>query len=246
MKYFFALTIIILIQCWIGLGQSEACPKYWVDAQHLNMGCILFNDTVLMTATETELFCQSLPYTDVHMVEVVNAEQHNFLVRQAQLHEFYSGSSSFWWLGISDELEEGKWIWTHSKREATFTAWQTPCGQPDCGTSCNAAYMNPGCVSELQYGWDDVASYYYGAPMCQFNDQVTPTSTPAPTTTDTPTHTCDDIPCDHGNGFYPQGDCNKCFCQCHDGYQDEICCAEGLVFDPVGWRCDFPFNVDSC
>merc|ERR1712020_614504 len=73
---------------------------------------------------------------------------------------------------------------------------------------------------------DDVASYYYGSPMCQFNDQVTPTSTPAPTTTNTPTHTCDDIPCDHGNGFYPQGDCNKCFCQCHDGYQDEICCAE--------------------
>ena len=130
------------------------------------------------------------------------------------------------------------------KREATFTAWQTPCGQPDCGPSCNVAYMNPGCVSELQYGWDDVGSSYGGSPICQFNDQATPT-TPAPTTPG-PTRPCDDIPCDHGNGFYPQGDCNKCFCQCHDAVQDEICCPQGLVFDPIGWKCDFPFNVDSC
>ena len=79
------------------------------------MGCILFNDTVSMTASEAEIFCQSFPYSNVHMVEVLNAEQHNFLVRQAQEHEFYTGHSTYWWLGLSDEEVEGKWIWTHSK-----------------------------------------------------------------------------------------------------------------------------------
>ena len=57
---------------------------------------------------------------------------------------------------------------------------------------------------------------------------------------------CDDIACDHGNDFYPEGDCNQCFCQCHDGFQDEICCSEGLVFDPSTNACDWPFNVNGC
>ena len=48
------------------------------------------------------------------------------------------------------------------------------------------------------------------------------------------------------NDFYPEGDCNQCFCQCHDGFQDEICCSEGLVFDPSTNACDWPFNVNGC
>merc|ERR1712223_450131 len=45
-------------------------------------------------------------------------------------------------------------------------------------------------------------------------------------------HTCNpglyyrqsNIQCDYGNDYYPEGICKPCFCQCHDGVQDEICC----------------------
>merc|ERR1711936_279631 len=49
-------------------------------------------------------------------------------------------------------------------------------------------------------------------------------------------HTCNpglyyrqsNIQCD-----YPEGICKPCFCQCHDGVQDEIFCQPGLVFNPA-------------
>merc|ERR1711953_1325633 len=57
---------------------------------------------------------------------------------------------------------------------------------------------------------------------------------------------CDGVECDHGNDYYPEGICKPCFCQCHDGVQDEICCQPGLVFNPATNTCDWPYNTDGC
>ena len=89
------------------------------------------------------------------------------------------------------------------------------------------------------------------------------------TTTKNPTP-CDGIDCDHGDDFYPEGNaaiyldknillckiiiyykyflgvCKPCFCQCHDGVQDEICCPQPLVFNPATNTCDWTYNTDGC
>jgi len=81
-------------------------------------------------------------------------------------------------------------------------------------------------------------------PVCDDNDEncedhhlTTTTPKPSP---------CDDIECDHGDDFYPEGTCKPCFCQCHDGVQDEICCQPGLVFNPATNTCDWPYNTNGC
>ena len=57
---------------------------------------------------------------------------------------------------------------------------------------------------------------------------------------------CNGIPCEHGDGFYPEGDCEQCFCKCVGGYQSEICCAPGLAFNPAFEQCDWPQNINGC
>merc|ERR1711936_925453 len=81
-------------------------------------------------------------------------------------------------------------------------------------------------------------------PVCDNNDEnrhdwhiTTTTKRPSP---------CDGVECDHGNDYYPEGICKPCFCQCHDGVQDEICCQPGLVFNPATNTCGWPYNTDGC
>ena len=105
-------------------------------------------------------------------------------------------------------------------------------------------------------------------PVCDHNDEnchdwhlTTTTKNPTP---------CDGIDCDHGDDFYPEGNaaiyldknillckiiiyykyflgvCKPCFCQCHDGVQDEICCPQPLVFNPATNTCDWTYNTDGC
>merc|ERR1719412_2398975 len=50
---------------------------------------------------------------------------------------------------------------------------------------------------------------------------------------------CEGIPCDHGDGFYPEGDCAQCFCRCVGGAHYETCCAPGLAFNPAVEQCDW-------
>ena len=54
---------------------------------------------------------------------------------------------------------------------------------------------------------------------------------------------CDEIPCDHGDDFYPEGKCEQCYCRCVSGAHYENCCAPGLVFDPSKNQCNWPAEV---
>ena len=97
--------------------------------------------------------------------------------------------------------------------------------------------------SDNQCDWEDRVECD-DRPICDHNDQNCRSphhTTPKPSTP------CDNVICDHGDDFYPEGKCSRCFCQCHhNGIQDEICCAEGLIFNPNTHVCDWPFNVNGC
>ena len=79
-------------------------------------------------------------------------------------------------------------------------------------------------------------------PACDENDDNchdNHATTPKPTV-------CEGIPCDHGDGFYPEGDCDQCFCRCVGGAHFETCCSPGLVFNPAKNQCDWTWNVNGC
>jgi len=80
-------------------------------------------------------------------------------------------------------------------------------------------------------------------PICDENDE---NCAPQPVHTTTPASVCNEIPCDHGDGFYPEGSCAQCFCRCVGGAHYETCCAPGLFFNPAVEQCDWPGNINGC
>ena len=64
----------------------EDCPKDWIDAQNLKMGCINLNGTKSMAWNDAQDFCHSLNI-NAHLVEIFSEEQQQFMVLQALLHE---------------------------------------------------------------------------------------------------------------------------------------------------------------
>ena len=54
------------------------------------------------------------------------------------------------------------------------------------------------------------------------------------------------LPQDAGN--FSEESCSQCFCSCASAgaAATEICCGEGLVFNPGNGACDFPENNPAC
>ena len=69
---------------------------------------------------------------------------------------------------------------------------------------------------------------------------------PQSTTPVRPCKFCCASTCDQGDGFYPEGDCAPCFCQCLDGVHYELCCSPGLVWNQALEQCDYTVNVEGC
>jgi len=95
--------------------------------------------------------------------------------------------------------------------------------------------------SDNQCDWPDRVECE-DRPVCDKNDENCEEhhiTTPAPTV-------CDGIACDHGDGFYPEGECAECYCRCVGGISTETCCASGLVFNPATESCDWTWDVNGC
>ena len=151
------LVLLILLESIHG----SPCPKYWTDATHVGLGCLFFNTTTKMTWPEAQISCAS-ENNHGHLVEIFNQEQKNFLVYKAFEIEALTGMGRYWWIGLTDETFEGRWIWPYSLKEAEFFAWNT--GQPSCGTNCNYVALYYG----HDYKWDDIISNGSNLyPLCQ-------------------------------------------------------------------------------
>ena len=70
---------------------KSICPKYWSDATHVNMGCILYNATTSMTWSDAQNFCHS---QNSHLVEIFSQEQQDYAVMKAFESELLTGTVS--------------------------------------------------------------------------------------------------------------------------------------------------------
>lgn len=76
-------------------------------------------------------------------------------------------------------------------------------------------------------------------PVCDENDEgCHEVTTPPP-------GPCDSITCGP-DGWIPEGDCAKCTCECVSGNPYEICCGNGLFWNPSLNVCDYPGNIAAC
>ena len=73
----------------------------------------------LFTAPETwynaEAKCKSL---EAQLVKIESAEENDFLTKT-----FLTASAATYWIGLGDQVEEDKWIWTDGSPLGNYTNW---------------------------------------------------------------------------------------------------------------------------
>ena len=105
-KVTFALALLISFGLVKSLDFEEIndsksrCPKYWTDATHMNMGCLLFNATNAMTWPEAQNYCGNSHNS--HLVEIFSREQQDFMAMKAYESELLTGDERNWWIGLTD------------------------------------------------------------------------------------------------------------------------------------------------
>jgi len=92
------------------------CPSGWVDA---NPGCFRLEFNSSLTRHDALLLCES---AGGFLAEPKNQDQVDMLAGLAQLEFDILGLDS-WWIGLTDQGHEGRWVWEHSFTEADFTDW---------------------------------------------------------------------------------------------------------------------------
>ncbi|XP_076086006.1 perlucin-like [Mytilus galloprovincialis] len=128
---------------------DKVCPNDWDIFQSF---CYYFSADE-RNWTDSKTSCHS---QDSMMAEVVSIEQLDFLTAKASEY-----GSQFYFLGGSDILTEGKWIWTTSQTNFTVTNWIP--GEP------NNAQGNEHCLAMkgAGYQWNDVKCAMIAACICQ-------------------------------------------------------------------------------
>ncbi|XP_071148863.1 perlucin-like [Mytilus edulis] len=116
-------------------SDSLACPNGWLKNGNK---CYYFSDE-LNTWTDAKSACEA---EEGMLVEVDSKCENEFVKKSA--------NESGYWLGGTDEQEEGVWVWSHSQNFITYTDWKA--GEP------NNARGNEHCLilwESSGYAWND-------------------------------------------------------------------------------------------
>ena len=145
-----------------------SCPKSngWEE----KAGHCFFWPGLQMTWAEAEKFCNAKL---CHLASVTNQEIHNFIRSKVNPEN----SASFFWVGGTDQEEEGEWKWTDGS-DWSYTKWATQPKQPD------DAHNDEDCLQITLNdfdGWNDINcgnnyQFVCSQRICQ-DDIVTTTTT---------------------------------------------------------------------
>ena len=154
------ILFTIIFSFLIDLTSSLKCPQNWIDASHMELGCLNFNVTQEVTWTEAQKMCEK-NNNNCHLVEIFSQFQQDYISMMGYVIYEYTGVN-FWWIGLTDVGRENQWFWSHSLKVADFTNWGS--NEPDGNITENYVSMDHG----SGFKWADrngVATCYA---ICQF------------------------------------------------------------------------------
>ena len=96
------LTLIFVKLLSSANSPSVPCESGWIDGTHVNMGCILFEESK-MNYSEALDFCSSRSGMLVEILAPIDME---FIISQLEVL-----GEPGWWGGASDAIIEGAWYW---------------------------------------------------------------------------------------------------------------------------------------
>merc|ERR1719342_1067587 len=161
--WFISLTFTVFC-CKAIQEKTEAeirCPDGWL---FFDEKCYLFNyEATIMTWREGQEECESL---GGYLAEITNEQQQQYVMTTASLYEEILGTKS-WFIGLSDQSHEGRWVWEHSFIDSTnFTYWAPDQPDDDGDILNDCAVLG----SEQNYEWIsvhcDTSGFDVGTPIC--------------------------------------------------------------------------------
>ena len=158
-------TLFILMTTFIQLyahkedAGENPCPKFWVQATHVDLGCLLFNSSTTYTWPDANTYCQE--QENATLVEILTEEQLELIQMELYVLENESGAHQ-WWIGGTDMGNEGDWFWIKSKEPVAEFIWHQ--GQPAQGFKGDCAALWSG---GYNYEGDDNSCTRLLYPICQ-------------------------------------------------------------------------------
>ncbi|XP_062587349.1 perlucin-like [Saccostrea cucullata] len=111
--FFFIFTSIVLSV------DSQSCPSGWIVH---GGSCYAFIDSEPDGWIEAMFYCSTV---GAHLVEIESETENNFLKK----HLLDIGATANYWIGLSDTIQEGKYIWHTTQDNVDFTDWGA--GEPN-------------------------------------------------------------------------------------------------------------------
>ncbi|XP_062568459.1 perlucin-like protein [Saccostrea cucullata] len=136
-----AILMIIVLSGVVGVSsQPPPCPHGWTSRESSCYAFISDTPEDWMTAMS---YCNALHAT---LVEIETVAEDEFL----RMHLLDSKATGGYWIGLSDILVEGDWVWTSTQTNPTYSNWNP--GQPDNvhhHQDCGQLY------GPYRFHWDD-------------------------------------------------------------------------------------------
>ncbi|XP_052765320.1 C-type lectin domain family 10 member A-like [Mya arenaria] len=146
---------LLMLACIIGVQSVQGktytlCPNGWLANEG---SCYWFgridNPMVFTTAEE---YCRQ---HNSHLVHVNNSAENDFL--KDRMRQF---KTSYFWMGLTDELTEGHWVWSDTDMAAIFLDFQ-PSDHAHNNQDCALFHYG------YDYTWADVECSFKTIPVCE-------------------------------------------------------------------------------
>ena len=146
------------VKCIFLVDYILECPYGWIDARHLNFGCLYLSKDVPMNWDDAQHYCETQEYENSHLVEIYDSMQQTFL--QEELLQYKN--SYVWWIGLTGNRNDGNWKWDFSGKISTFFSWgiNEPNGRE---IECVSLWY------QQEFSWCDVWCGWEFFPICQFD-----------------------------------------------------------------------------
>nr|XP_034334049.1 perlucin-like protein [Crassostrea gigas] len=153
------LILLLTMVSFILGAWSAGCPDHW--KRHGNY-CYAFIQDVPEDFIEAGSFCER---RNSKLVEIESADENTFLRTQITGTHPQEG----YWIGLSDILFEGDWLWTSSQTSPSYTDWSP--------TSPNNAGHHQDCAmfyAPESFHWNDHYCTVKAAFICEMEAQTEP------------------------------------------------------------------------
>ncbi|XP_061169376.1 perlucin-like [Saccostrea echinata] len=139
--YLFELTLsITCFASWT--DGANPCPAPWI---HFHTSCYVFATGYPEDWTEAGSFCNRM---GAKLAEIETAEENNFL----RLHAIdnYQQTGGSFWIGGTDVLIDGQWIWITTQKRMSYTDWNP--GEPNGALRESCLMLHNG---KSNFHWND-------------------------------------------------------------------------------------------